>query len=59
MKRFFLFLFPFFSSCGCQNPDYVVGTWQSTGRLGWSCRNCAAAYKGRGHLLLPRKEVNQ
>lgn len=56
MKKFFLFLFPFFQECGCERPDYTLGTWQSTNRLGWACRNCGAAHKGRGHLI-KRKEV--
>ena len=46
MKKFFLKLFPLFDSCGCQHPDYTVGVWQSTNRLGRACRKCGAAYKG-------------
>ena len=59
MKKFFKKMFPFFDSCGCQAPNYVVGTWQSTNRFGWACRNCGAAYKGGRRHVIRRKEVIQ
>ena len=55
--KIFLKQFPFFDSCGCQAPDYVVGTWQSTNRLGWACRNCGGAYTARKSGVIRRKEV--